>query len=102
MGNTAPEPRGGLGIGRCANWKPPPDVLGARSATDRDGGDGAHEITLEANRKSETTHFMLQPADGNLVAQAGDRLTIRFRLNWGVTRLVGPKISMRLATDEPT
>jgi hypothetical protein len=60
-----------------------------------------HEITLQADGKSATTHFTLQPADGELVAHAGDRLTIRFRLNWGVTRIVGPKISMRLAADEP-
>jgi hypothetical protein len=67
--------------------------------------DDAHqpfrEVTLEANGKSETTHFTLQPVDGHLAARPGDRLTIRFRLNWGVTRLVGPRISMRLIEDEP-
>jgi hypothetical protein len=54
------------------------------------------EVTLRATGKSERLYFTLHAPAGELVAQPGDILTIRFRLNRGVTQLVGPKTQLRL------
>jgi hypothetical protein len=56
----------------------PATVLDVHSAsldghplTTNDAEQPFHEVTLGADGKSETTHFTLQAADGELVAHAG-------------------------------
>lgn len=52
-------------------------------------------ITLEASGKPESAQFTLHAPEGDLIAQPGDVLVIRFRLNWG-TRLVRPKVKLHV------
>jgi hypothetical protein len=59
-------------------------------------------VTLAGGGAPEKAYFTLHAADGGALVDAlpGDMLTIRFRLNRGVTRVVGPKARLALVDAE--